>query len=143
MNKKAQATRFIVILIVGIIVLVVVALGFTQGWGVIFDKIGLLPGNLEAAAQSCGISASQNFKTSYCNEFKEVTITGKKQHVTCEYLENHAEFEKLSESCTLNQTKLAEDLCKTLKDNKIVNGRVCYVDGGGDDEWGVSKEHLS
>ena len=143
MDKKAQSTQFIILLLVGLAAAAIVIIGVMGGFDAIFGKIGLLPGNLEAAAQSCGISSSQNLKTSYCNEFKQVTITGKKQYVTCDYLENHAEFEKLSEACTLERATLAKDFCKTLRDSKLVNGKVCYVNGEGDDEWGVSKEHLS
>ena len=142
MNKKAQSTQFIIILLVGLAAAVIVIIGVMGGFDAIFGKIGLLPGELEAAAQSCGISASGGLKTSYCNEFKYVTIAGTKQYATCDHLEQYAEFEKLGETC--NSTKvetLAEERCKTLKDNKLVNGKVCYSET--EDDWGISKEHLS
>lgn len=146
MNKKAIATRFIIIFLVGIIAAVIVILGVYGTFDAIFGKIGLLPGELEAVAQSCGISASGGLVTSYCNEFKYVTIAGTKQYATCEHLEQYAEFEKLGEECDSTQVEtLAKKRCETLKDDKLVNGLPCYIDGKvatPRDEWNVSKSHL-
>ena len=130
-NKKGQglSTTTLVLLILAGLVLVVVVIGFTTGWGYIFDKIGLLPGDLEAAAQSCGFSATSGLKTSYCNEFKEIRISGKKQYVNCQYLEGIATFDTLPEGTCANTTvnKLAKDLCvnKKLKDDDLVNNKDC------------------
>lgn len=135
LSKKAQglSTTTLVLLILAGIVLVVVVLGFTKGWGYVFDKIGLLPGDLEAAAQSCGVSASSSLKTSYCNEFKEVIIAGKKQYVNCQYLEGLATFEKLPANTCKKITEegvvrnLAIQLCgnKNLKKDDLVNNQRC------------------
>ena len=101
-----------------------------------------MPGDLEVAAQSCELSAKQEFTTSYCNEFKELKISGKKQYVNCKFLEGYAEFEKL-EGCDSDKVNnLAKQLCETLKDEGLVNGKLCYINGKGDDEWGGSSEHL-
>ncbi len=145
MNKKAQQSLwFPIILILAIIVLVIVALNFFGVFDAIFGKADVLPGELEAAAFSCGLSSSQGLKTSYCNEFKKLKIAGTEQHATCEYLESYAEFEKLGEECDNEKVELlAIELCKTLKDDKLVNGKVCYIDGTGNDEWGFSKEEHS
>ena len=129
-NKLGQglSTSTLVLLILAAIVLIVVVLGFTQGWGYIFDKIGLLPGDLEAAAKSCETSAQYGLKTSYCNEFKKVRVAGKKQWVNCDYLEKYAEFEKLQENCNETTVKnLALQLCNNekLKDDEKVNDWTC------------------
>lgn len=130
MNKKGQglSTTTLVLLILAGIVLVVVVLGFTQGWGYIFDKINLLPGDLEAAAQSCGLSATQGLSTSYCNEFKELKIAGKKQWANCDYLEGYAEFTKLTTDCSPEiVTNLAAQVCANegLDADDLVNGNPC------------------
>ena len=57
LNKKGQATGLptvaLIGIVIGILVLVLVVVGFTTGWGYIFDKIGLLPDDLTAAAAAC------------------------------------------------------------------------------------------
>jgi len=141
-GKKAQSTQFVIIFLVGLIAAVIVILGVSGVFDTIFGKIGLLPGELEAVAQSCGISASGGLKTSYCNEFKYVTIAGKNQYATCEHLEQYASFDKLGEECDSTQVEtLAKKRCETLKDDKVVNGKVCYSET--EDDWGVSREHSS
>ncbi len=135
-NKKAQGLPIstLILLILGIIVLVVVAVGFIKGWDFIFGKIGILPGDLEVAAKACDVSGSNNLKTSYCNEFKEVKIAGKKQFVNCDYLEQYATFTHLlpEDSCsdTANTVRnLAEQLCdnENLKEDDKVNGETCKI----------------
>jgi hypothetical protein len=145
MGKKAQLNiNMLVLLFLGIIIAAIVVFGVFGGFDAIFGKVDVLPGELEAAAQSCGISASQGLKTSYCDEFKNVKISGKDQYANCKYLESYSEFEKLGEECDTEKVELlAMELCETLNNNKLVNGKICYVDGEGDDEWGVSREHLS
>ena len=129
-SKRSQEMSIstIVILALAVIVLVVVVLGFSKGWNYIFDKIDVLPSGLEAAAQSCGVSASSKLKTSYCNEFKEVRIAGLKQYMNCEVLKGYAEFEPLGEACG-DKDILAGELCanEKLKNSTFVNKKTCQV----------------
>ncbi len=87
--KKAQrevSIGTLLLLLLGIGGLALVILGFYNYWGK-FSKIpGQLPGDLEVVAQSCEISAKSGLKTSYCIEFKEIKLGGKKQYVNCPYL---------------------------------------------------------
>ena len=82
-------------------------MGFWKGWDYIFSKLNVLPDNLEAASQSCGISASQNLETSYCYELKEIKIGGVKQHANCDYLESQAAFTAWEKPCDAIKVKNA------------------------------------
>ncbi len=89
-DKKGQefSITTLLILVLGIIVLVIVVVGFTYGWNFIFGKIGLLPGqDLQAVAKSCEIAAEQDLKIDYCSQFKAVTLPGSsgKTYINCEY----------------------------------------------------------
>lgn len=143
MDKKAIALRSVLLLLLGLAAVVLVVLGALGVFENTIGKLDLFPGDLEAAAQSCGISATQNLKTSYCYEFKEVKIGGTKQYITCEKLESYAEFDKLTGCDETMRDAASTTLCRTLKDNAIVNKKVCWQDGQGEDEWGFSKNHLT
>lgn len=88
LNKKAQGlpTSTLVLMVIAILVLVFVVLGFTTGWGYIFDKIGLLPDDLTAAAAACDQYAGNDaLKISFC-EFRELRIEGQKGYYNCDYI---------------------------------------------------------
>ncbi len=130
-DKKGQglSSETIILLLIAVVVLVIVILGFTKGWGWVFGGFGLLPGDLEKSAQACDLAGQNNLKTTYCNEFKEVKISGKNQFVNCEYLakSGYASFTTLTESCG-SITKLAQDTCtnQRLDDQKdMINGETC------------------
>ena len=125
-RKGAASMSFgaIIAIIILVITAVIIIIGFTQGWDVIFGKLGVLPGNLEAAAQSCKISAENGLTTSYCYEFKKVKIGDKKQYANCKHLEEYVDIEETLD-CELEKvTKAKEALCKDKKD-EIVNGEAC------------------
>src|SRR3989338_4737790 len=85
-NKKAQDLTIgtLVLVVLGVVVLVLLIIGFTVGFDFIIDKFRIAPGqNLEAIAQSCKFSAEGSLKIDYCS-FKEVRIEGKKQYINCQ-----------------------------------------------------------
>jgi hypothetical protein len=72
-NKRAQgmSTSTIILLILGLIILVVLVLGFTLGWN------RLLPfvqnsNNLDTISASCTIACSTNSQYDYCSALREV-----------------------------------------------------------------------
>ncbi|MDP1728713.1 MAG: hypothetical protein Q8L27_00735 [archaeon] len=139
-SKKAQefSITTLVVLVLAVIVLVIVILGFWKGWDYIFGKVGLLPGNLEAVAQSCSGSGQAGLVTSYCYEFKSVTVNGVKQYMNCETLRSgYAEVTELEGGCT-DITKIADAenaLCVSLKKEVKINERDCKKSDSGD--WAV------
>ncbi|MEK6945664.1 MAG: hypothetical protein AABW63_02635 [Nanoarchaeota archaeon] len=131
-DKKGQglSSETIILLLIAVVVLVIVILGFTKGWGWVFGGFGLLPGDLEKSAQACDLAGQNNLKTTYCNEFKEVKISGKTQFLNCEELTKYATFTTLSEACDGTQVKnLAKQLCvnQRLDNSTEVNGISCQT----------------
>ena len=86
-NKKGQegvTLTTMLLLILGLVVVVLVIIGFTMGWDTVFGKFKFLPGqDLETVKQACGVSASSGLSVDYCS-FKSVTVSGVKEEVNCE-----------------------------------------------------------
>jgi len=87
-NKKGQemSVATLVLIVIGIVVLVMLILGFSMGWTNLWSKINIFGGgsNVETVVQACKISASSGSTYSYCSEFKKVTIDGKTQYINCQ-----------------------------------------------------------
>jgi hypothetical protein len=138
MNKKAQegmTLTTLLAIILGVVVLVILILGFTQGFDYIFGFFNQLP-KIEAVVQVCGISAQSNLVADYCREFKSVDIDGVESYVTCPYLESNGyltEDQKLNSDCTQNTDDISRDFCyantlvkvKDWKDIEV-NGKTCF-----------------
>lgn len=143
MNKSGQGLSIttLILIVLGVVVLVVVILGFTIGFENIIGKFRLVP-ELEPVAQLCQTSVQQGFETSYCKDFKEVKIGGKTQYVNCDY--SGLAFEgKGGITCDVAPKDTEEvAYCKRVrtsqgdkfKDDILVNGKEC---GKG---WKVTKE---
>jgi hypothetical protein len=143
MNKKAQQFSWgqLLGLILGLIVLVLVVLVVLGVFGPVGDLFERVP-DLDIAANICG-AYTQFGINDYCFKFQKIKILGVTQYGTCKYFEVLPEitFEKLGEDCPTTQEGSVKKFCQTLKDEELVNGKPCYVDGKGDDEWGLSREH--
>ena len=129
-NRKTQglSVTTMILLASGVVLLVIIVLAITGVWGSIAVKLNLLPSNLEAAAQSCELSADAQLKTSYCNEFKKVRIAGKKQYINCEELTAYTEFELWDDpGCDDTVGELANQTChnEELGDDFLINGEKC------------------
>ena len=84
LDKKAQNMSIgtLVGLALAIIVLVFVVLGFTRGWGYIFNKTDYLPSDLETHAQACKQYQEQDIKISYC-AYKENKLSEGDVYMNC------------------------------------------------------------
>ncbi len=77
MNKKGAELTIgtIVVIVLALIVLVVVALGFTTGWTKLWEKINIFGGsstNLVTIAQACKVSCTADDRTAFCLQKKSV-----------------------------------------------------------------------
>ena len=72
-NKKAQglSTSTIILLVLGIIILVVLVLGFRSGWKPLSELMGG-KNNLDTIATSCNSACTTSSKYNYCSVMKEV-----------------------------------------------------------------------
>ena len=132
-NKKGQGlpTSTLVMIIIAVVVLVFVILGFTTGFGYIFDKIGLLPDDLTSAVQACEqYSGSEALKISYC-EYRELTIDGQKGYYNCPHVKDKAietlGAEEVKWGTGINCAVTPEQFCenRNLAEETIVNGFSC------------------
>ncbi len=86
-NKKAQglSTNTIILLILGVIVLIVLVLGFTVGWGKIAPFLS--GDNVDAIANSCEVSCSTTSTFGFCFQSRDLKAGDTElKGVTCNYL---------------------------------------------------------
>jgi hypothetical protein len=116
-NKKGQemSVATLVLIVIGIVVLVMLILGFSMGWQNLWAKVNIFGGgsNVETVIQSCKLAASSSSQFSYCSEFKQVTIDGKKQYINC--ADERVTGVENPLTCTGNEVK---DYCASLAGGK-------------------------
>ena len=87
MNKRGQDLPIgtLILIVLGVIVLVLLVVGFTKGWDYILNFFAVAPGkSLETAVQSCNLAGQGGLRTDYCLDFKKVDYAGETQYVNCE-----------------------------------------------------------
>lgn len=76
MNKRGAelAIGTIIVIVLGLIVLVVVALGFTQGWQNLWEKVNVFAGgsSLSTVGQACQIACAANDVTGFCTQGRDI-----------------------------------------------------------------------
>lgn len=88
-NKKGaeMTVGTLVIIVLAIILLVVLVIGFTTGWGNLWDKIKNWFGggpNVDVIKQGCQLACSTNSKFDWCCRTREIRYgDGTKKEVTC------------------------------------------------------------
>lgn len=86
-EKRGQELSIgtLILIVLGIIVLVLLVLGFSMGWDNLFSKVGIVQGSdLSAMVSACKVAYSSQSSASYC-EFKEVRFEDGKKQVNCKY----------------------------------------------------------
>ena len=88
MNKKGQemSVTTLILIVLGVVLLVMLILGFSMGWQNLWGKINIFGGGstVESVLESCKLATETESVFTYCNEFKKVTIDKKTQYVNCE-----------------------------------------------------------
>ena len=127
MKKKGQemSVATLVLIVIGIVILVMLILGFSMGWQNLWGKINIFGGgsNVETVVQACKLAATSESTFSYCSEFKKVTIDSKTQYINCEAkavtgLDKHL-------TCSPDLKARATNFCGSLKEADIVDGYNC------------------
>ena len=87
-NKKAQDLSIgtLILIVLGVIVLVLLILGFSLGWGNLWEKINIFQGgsSLNDVVTACNLAVTSQNKFAYCQDFKKVKVDGKTEYVNCE-----------------------------------------------------------
>lgn len=80
--KKGQITiPALIAIILGILVLVLLILGFSTGWSNLWDKINIFGGgkvNVDSIRQACSLACMQQGAYSFCSQERELTIEKRK-----------------------------------------------------------------
>ena len=145
MDKRGQelSVGTLILIVLGIVLLVLLILGFSLGWSNLWEKINIFSSStsLESVVQKCSLAVTSNSLVSYCESFSQVTIDGKKQYVNCEYGKLRLDktlscgadtFEKHNtDKCTeiLKAQYKSVDECK--KTEIVVNDKPCNPLCGG------------
>jgi len=133
LNKRGQELSIgtLILIVLGIVVLVLLILGFSIGWEKLFGIIGIYQGSdLTSIVSACNIAVSSQSKASYC-EFKRVTLDDTDQYVNCEDSRVVGELNEKLDACPVKGGLTAGDVfCNSLKEkdtqiNKKVNGKDC------------------
>ncbi len=120
MNKRGQELSIgtLVLIVLGVIVLVLLVLGFSMGWQNLFSKIGIYQGSdLSSMVAACKVAVASQSTVSYC-EFKSVRLSDGKKEINCEYndVEKELGADKLSSRCS------TDNYCTEveIKDGQVV-----------------------
>jgi len=133
MNKRGQglSTSTIILLVLGIIILVILVLGFTLGWSSLTPF--LKTSNVDNLESACSLACSLDYTDDYCNVKRELRLSADreteflidKNDYTCYQFANFG----LIESCPSIQCKLCEGEGLTRSTLPCVNdGQTIEVD---------------
>jgi len=86
-NKKGQEMTIgtLLLIVLGVVVVVVLIIGFTLGTDFFFDLIQRGPSDIQLTAGACEVFAQGGLKLDFCTEFKEISILGRDQWVNCQF----------------------------------------------------------
>jgi len=117
-NKKAQgmSTNTIILLILGLVILVVLVLGFSSGWAM-FKNVAS-PTNVDKVADECASVCSLDQTFSFCSAERTVRINEEKLELktTCEVLSILPQFKSYVQDCPGIQ-------CELTCDQIVINDR--------------------
>ncbi len=75
MNERGQglSVSTLVLIVLGVLILVILILGFTIGWSKIFPFISP-PNNVQSVVDACALACNTNSKFDYCSQTRELRI---------------------------------------------------------------------
>ncbi len=133
-NKKGQDLSIgtLILIVLGIVVLVLLVLGFSMGWENLWEKINIFGGgsSIGTVASACELAAQQDNKYGYCQEFKRVKVGQTNEYVNCQDTRLQSSIDTRL-NCDLNEVNNAiQMLCDgfTSDSDRInirINGNTC------------------
>jgi len=125
MNKKAQGTPvwIIIALVLGLVVLVVIALGFGAGWSELWQKMNVFTGggSLATIGQACQIACSSNDVNSYCKQNRDIKGLSWDQVAPINGSSVITPTFPLQKPTTAEKYKAAEVTCNELDDANLIS----------------------
>ncbi len=123
LNKKGQDLSIgtLILIVLGIVVLVLLILGFSLGWDNLWEKINIFGGSSSVGdvVTQCSLSITQANTYDYCNSFKSIKIDGKTEYLNCQDDRVQGSLSKTGLTCTGDPVA---EFCKTKAgDQKFTN----------------------
>lgn len=147
MNSKAQELSIgtLVLIVLGVIILVLIILGFTMGWNNLLEKINIFnpASNIDNVVSACNTAAVANQKDAYCNEWRKTKVSdGTTKWINCQYSDVQTRLEQKLD-CEVEETTAARNKCismiqaKKSDDKTVINNLNCKTSisctvGGGE-----------
>ena len=140
-NKRGQDLSIgtLILIVLGIVVLVLLILGFSLGWSNLWEKVGIFQGGsgVESVIQSCKIAASTDALFTYCSDFKQIKVDGKTEYLNCQ--DGKVVLGGLDKelTCTKTTAELIAIQCGELSEadqknsNVLVNSKPCVAESDG------------
>lgn len=127
LSRKGQELSIttLILIVLGVVILVLLILGFTRGWDWIIGKFDLLPGqSLETLAQSCNVAAQGGLAVDFCS-FKKIKVDSVTQYLNCQDPRLQASI--TSEDKPSCSPDAAKQYCisQKLKDDALINSQAC------------------
>jgi len=113
-NKKGAefSIGMLIALVLGLVILVVVALGFTMGWNNLFSKFKVWSGGstLTTVGQACQIACTAGDSTAFCKETRDIAQLTENQLTSTEVtFDKTAGSEKLTIKNNNKEFKVEKD----------------------------------
>jgi len=124
MNKRGQDLSIgtLILIVLGIIVLVLLILGFSMGWGNLWEKINIFGGggsSIESVISACNIAVASGSEYSYCQDFKKIKINQKTEYVNCQDNRVQPNLNSQLECNGKTATQSAQEYCKNTLSKQI------------------------
>ena len=136
MNKKGQDLSIgtLILIVLGIVVLVLLIMGFSLGWSNLWEKINIFGGgsSLSTIATGCNIAATQGDKIRYCQEFQSIKVNGKIEYYNCE---DRRLLENIDSPLTCNRQNVnsaKRAVCNSIDPSKIADTTIFTNIPGGE-----------
>jgi hypothetical protein len=87
LNKRGQDLSIgtLILIVLGIVVLVLLILGFSLGWSNLWEKINIFGGgsSIGEVSTRCRLDVDSQNTYDYCQDFKTVKVSGKTEYLNC------------------------------------------------------------
>ncbi len=129
MKTKAQSmgTNTIILLILGLVVLVILIIGFTSGWDKVFPFIG--GGNVDKITSSCSAACVTGSTYDYCSVQRALTAKDQNTGKTISIKTTCAAFANVQQFQIYGVDKCSTVECATECGKIIINGKAGQTSG--------------
>ena len=137
-NKKAQDLSIgtLILIVLGIVVLVLLILGFSLGWSNLWQKINIFGGSSSIGdiVTACNLAATSQNNYDYCQNFRQIKVNGATEYLNCQDGRVVGQLNTqltCSTEIPASSTTWAQWYCNELKTgNKITDRKPVKINGG-------------